>query len=609
MDSSVPQIENNKRSEPSKDGYAYFYDNQCKADLIINLKDGAKMHAHTIVLSAGSNVFKQMFCESTAFKESGGAPLNMESEDPELVRSFIRLLYTLPPSASMKMEDVTASLANDVDNLFDIYALARRYEANEILCYCIHYIATTLDTQCASLHKNLQSRTNTKPPTANVPVKKAPTKNDKQPAVIPYSICKSNILNICNLVLEHFAPFFTDDLAIYHGYSNAVKYGSPEYNRMIADIIKTTPAMTQSTAYLYIRATILGNFFHAYHKPNKNTNNNNNNNTTTTTTTVIAPKFTDKIEELSKQFNTTYITEDNLWILVAFYATQVLSPRTPASTKKSGKSTENKSAETEEDERNFQLFSNIVMALYNGPKEDLTIVMPTKEGESTAAAKSIASGSTLVMRYIATSSTYRNHVIYGLLITLLRYIENKHKRKEWTLDENDHKEEKDKIFSIVDMLDWSHMPDSIKDVVNSYFDTAISAEKNSSNNNNNNSNDNKKVRVSKAFWYKGFIMRIASGLTSSPVKKKKTPTTGTSSNILVIPTQQDAQRTDDKVPPKKRPIKKPLPVPKNNNKQRVVKKAKVDDSLLVFSSSESDWDDDDDDIVEPEEDSWEWTTE
>jgi hypothetical protein len=581
---STPENNNNNNSEKNKKGYSYFYDNPCKSDLIINLKDGSKMHAHTIILSAGSSVFKQMFCESTAFRESGGAPLNINEEEPELVRSFVRLLYSLPPSATTKTEDVASVLANNVSNLFDIYALARRYDAKEILCYCLHYISTTLDTQCNSLRQNLQVRASTKSTTTT---KKAPA---KQTTPLPYSICKSNILNICNLVLEHFAPFFTDDLAMYHGYSTATKYGSPEYNRMIADIVCDTPTMTQSTAYLYVRSTILNSFFNAYHKPNKATNTGNNNNNNTATISPFPSKITDRIEDVSKQFNTTYITEDNLWILVAFYVTQVLVKR-GSKQNNTNKSTDNN--KTANDDRDNLLLDIVLRAMYGLPKD--MVLTDTKEEEPVSEITT-TSMSTLVMKYIA-SSTYRNHVIYGLLITLLRYIENKHKRKEWTLDEKDHEEEKDKIFSIVDMLDWSHMPESIKEVVKNYFDTAIAEDKSFAVINNNNNNDNsKKPRVSKAFWYKGFIMRIARGLTSSPMKKK-----AVSGSVLAIPQQVDKAAPKD---PVKRHIAA-LKKKKSGSKEKGIKKAKVDTSLLTFIDNESNSDDEEDEEEEEEEEeSW-----
>lgn len=115
---------------------SFLYDNALCSDVTIELKDGTKLHAHSLILSPWSSVISTtLLGNGIKFKEGSSRILTMITHRPSVVRMTFKIVYNLP---HYRQGMISAGDA------FDVFDFAHAYAITSVQNLCVGEINKVL---------------------------------------------------------------------------------------------------------------------------------------------------------------------------------------------------------------------------------------------------------------------------------------------------------------------------------------------------------------------------------------------------------------------------------------------------------------------------------
>jgi len=105
------------------------WQNPPDADVILRASGGKELHAHKLVLSLASPVFKDMFSVPQLPDESSQTPVIDVGDPPGTLEIFLQIIYPVP-----------YPLIDDVETLASLLHLADKYDVKAVLDVHKHYL-------------------------------------------------------------------------------------------------------------------------------------------------------------------------------------------------------------------------------------------------------------------------------------------------------------------------------------------------------------------------------------------------------------------------------------------------------------------------------------
>ncbi len=415
-------------------GPDFLFNNPCRSDVIIVLKDGTEMYGHTQILMSWSGFFKTLFSAEHLKDMTNSGKIKMIEYTPKHVRMFIHVLYMIHKVHVLDTSAVRA-LVPTLPDICAVYEIAKTYKCIEIVRYCTVIATTMFDRQVCLLPKN--------------------PNDDKLGANMQIHIKLSRMSALC---LEYFGKYVADDLTWYHESTQPLNVSvSKERIKLIMNIVANPETPNpDSIVPIYLKAL----FFYTYYYVNS--------------TIREATKYHPQLQE------------DHLWLLLTLHYCRksTYSSCTQSSISSHNNNNNNNNVDTETsiimdgsipiimdaDVDIFQLvpIMEVAKAIENNAgfgnsdsDNDVVEVDSTTTSTTTTNPQVQVKDVLLqnhresISRMIHRMGGYsRQRFSKGMVALYLGYIEYMHVCQKWTLDETTHILEKHKVFNWIANISW-----------------------------------------------------------------------------------------------------------------------------------------------------------